>query len=247
MYAEIRGTTHLLEMPPAEAELLPGIRWGAFDELFTPAFWFGQCWQHENLGTYSQSRLGRTLAEEVSACLLGGFGIKAEMGLMAFRRLRDWNLLLGCPSEEDLSDALATPFQIAGRTRHYRFPTQKARYLSACLAALHDYSEPENDLALRDSLLDLPGIGPKTASWIVRNHRCSDQVAIIDIHILRAGRHIGIFEPKLGPAFHYSTLEDAFLKFAEALGRRAAMLDALIWDYVRRLAPGRTFDLLQQA
>lgn len=30
-------------------------------------------------------------------------------------------------------------------------------------------------------------IGPKTASWIVRNYRKSDCVAIIDIHIHRAG------------------------------------------------------------
>ncbi|MDZ3993341.1 hypothetical protein PspTeo4_24872 [Pseudomonas sp. Teo4] len=41
--------------------------------------------------------------------------------------------------------------------------------------------------ALRDWLLELPGIGYKTASWVARNWLDADDVAILDIHILRAG------------------------------------------------------------
>ena len=88
--------------------------------------------------------------------------------------------------------------------------------------------------------MGLPGIGAKTASWIVRNHRGSDAVAIIDIHILRAGRHIGVFPVSWQPQRHYTQLECAFLKFAEALGVRASLLDALIWDYMRRISPIRS-------
>ena len=46
-------------------------------------------------------------------------------------------------------------------------------------------------VALRDWLLAIPGIGPKTASWIVRNRTGSSAVAIIDVHILRAGTSAG--------------------------------------------------------
>ena len=84
MYARIDGDLQHLELPDSEEMVLPGIRWGAFDELLTPAFWRGQAWQHEKLGTYERLRLGRNLAEEVAACLLGGFGMKAEIGLAAF-------------------------------------------------------------------------------------------------------------------------------------------------------------------
>jgi hypothetical protein len=88
---------------------------------------------------------------------------------------------------------------------------------------------------LRDRLAELPGIGLKTASWIVRNYRGSSEVAIIDVHILRAGRHIGLFAQDQEPQRHYRELEAAFLAFATALEVPAAMLDGLMWDYMRRL------------
>jgi thermostable 8-oxoguanine DNA glycosylase len=60
-------------------------------------------------------------------------------------------------------------------------------------------------------------------------------VAIIDVHILRAGRHMGLFQTHWDPLRHYFELESAFLEFASALDSRPAMLDALMWDYMRRL------------
>ena len=46
---------------------------------------------------------------------------------------------------------------------------------------------PQEPLSLREFLLQLHGIGYKTASWIVRNFTGSDDVAIVDIHLRRAG------------------------------------------------------------
>jgi thermostable 8-oxoguanine DNA glycosylase len=236
MYSLIAGTIERLELPDPHDFVLPGIRWGAFDELLTPAYWRGQAWQHERLGTYRHLRLGNTLAEELAACLLGGFGMKAELGLAAFARLRDRGLLRGVPpAEHILEHALAEPFMIRGHSRRYRFPRQKARYLAACLKRLGDFTEPNDDVVLRDCLAEFPGIGLKTASWIVRNYRRSNRVAVIDIHILRAGRHIGLFPPEANPQRHYSSLEDAFIGFAAALNTGAGTLDGLMWDYMRRL------------
>jgi thermostable 8-oxoguanine DNA glycosylase len=235
MYALIDGTVERLELPDANEHVLPGVRWGAFDELLTPAYWRGQAWQHELLGTYRQLRLGHTLAEELAACLLGGFGMRAELGLAAFARLRDRGLLDWTPPERLLECNLAEPFVIRGRPRKYRFPRQKARYLAACLRLLSDFTEHGDDLTLRDQLAEFPGIGLKTASWIVRNYRASNRVAVIDVHILRAGRHIGLFAPEHDPQRHYCHLEDAFIRFAAALNTGAGMLDGLMWDYMRRL------------
>jgi thermostable 8-oxoguanine DNA glycosylase len=235
MYAFINGALERLDLPDPSEHVLPGIRWGAFDELLTPAYWRGQAWQHERLGTYQHLRLGRTLAEELAACLLGGFGMKAELGLAAFERLRNRGLLQGVPAENVLEHALAKPFVMCGHSQKYRFPRQKARYLGACLRRLLDFIEPNDDVALRDSLAEFPGIGLKTASWIVRNYRRSNRVAVIDIHILRAGRHIGLFPPEANPQRHYASLEDAFIRFAAALDTSAGTLDGLMWDYMRRL------------
>lgn len=235
MYSVVGGKVHKLPMPQAESHVLPGIQWGAFEDLLTPAFWRGQAWQHEMLGNYRDLRLGRTLTEEVAACMLGGFGMKAELGLAAFARLRDQQLLVEIPTAEALEVALSRPFVIHGRLLGYRFPRQKARYLSACLAQLAGLELHVSDTVLRDRLADLPGIGLKTASWIVRNFRNSSAVAIIDVHILRAGRCMGLFTQEQEPQRHYRELEAAFLAFSAALKVPAAMLDGLMWDYMRRL------------
>lgn len=236
MHSVIDGVVHRLVLPAPEDHVLPGIPWGRFDDILTPAYWRGQIWQHEHIGTYGKFRLGRTLAEEMAACLLGGFGMKAELGLAAFARLRDRGLLIELTVPGALEKALCEPFIIHGQWRRYRFPRQKAHYLAACLEQLAGFTEPDDDAALRDQLTLLPGIGPKTASWIVRNYRASNAVAIIDVHILRAGRHISLFHPALKPLGHYRELEQRFLQFADAISTPAAMLDGLMWDYMRRLS-----------
>ena len=237
MSAVFGSTVAQLALPPPEKHLLLGIRWGSFDELLTPAYWKGQAWQHQRLGTYDDPRLGCSLVEELAACILGGYGMPAELGLAAYRRLRELGLLAHLATAKEVEDALLRPFMTPKGPHHYRFPRQKARYLVASLKAMREMDPPHDDIALRDLLLSLPGVGPKTASWVVRNHRASDAVAIIDVHILRAGRHIGLFPYSWNPQKHYAQLESAFLDFANALEVNTSLLDALIWDYMRRLSP----------
>lgn len=173
--------------------------------------------------------------EEVAVCLLGGFGMPAEMGIAAFERLKREGLLNGRSSEVDIEQRLAAPFEIAGTLRHYRFPRQKAKYLAPALYRLRGASVPDGAVALRDFLTSLPGIGPKTASWVVRNHLDADDVAILDIHIVRAGMHIGIYDQNADPAKDYFLLERKFLDFCCAIDERASQVDAIMWDYMRRL------------
>lgn len=235
MYAILNGKVRKLTLPGPNDHVLPGVAWGAFDELMTPAYWRSQAWQHHALGTYTDLRLGSTLTEEIAACLLGGFGMPAELGLAAYARLRERGLLARKSSARTLEAALLEPIEYRGGCRAYRFPRQKARYLAACLALLDDLAEPTDDVELRDVLATLPGIGLKTASWVVRNYRASDAVAVIDIHILRAGRHIGLFAADWMPQRHYRDIETAFIRFAEAIGTPAALLDGLMWDHMRRM------------
>ena len=82
---------------------------------------------------------------------------------------------------------------------------------------------------LRDWLLPIAGVGYKTASWIARNWLDADDVAILDIHILRAGLLGGFFDKSLSIERDYLKLEEQFVAFSNALGVRASELDATIW------------------
>src|SRR6185436_19848337 len=92
-------------------------------------------------------------------------------------------------------------------------------------------------------LLDIPGVGYKTASWIARNWLNSDDVAILDIHIQRAGRLVGLFPDELTVQKHYLKLEALFLEFSRTLGVKASELDAVIWMEMMS-SPNSVGDLL---
>lgn len=226
-----------LNLPAESDELLEGVRWGAVGEFFTPAFWKCQAELHIRRGEYTSHRLGSDLREEVAVCLLGGYGIPAEIGLLAFERLKSLGMFAANPSESEIREHLARPFVVRNKQRRYRFHTQKATYLHCALNAVDAIDTECADVELRERLMALPGIGPKTASWIVRNHRGSNAVAIVDIHLLRAGRLMGLFPDDWEPARNYFELESRFLKFCSAVGVQASILDALIWDYMRRAGP----------
>lgn len=220
-----------LRLPAASHRLArTRLEWGDACSLMTPAFWAVQSWMWQ-LEEPEHYRLGRTLEEEVMACLLGGHGIPAEVGLAAYRRLREvWKR-----SPERLEDAdevghlLAEPLEVGGRAVRYRFVAQKAQYVSQALRQLPEIDLDQGDRDLRDSLCTLKGVGPKTASWIVRNWRGSDEVAILDIHLLRACRELGLLGAELAVERHYYEIEAAFVDFALDIGAKASILDSVIW------------------
>ncbi len=232
-----------VDMPCQYTELMPGICWGHTTELFTPAFWKYHSLMQRAQNRYLNHRLGRSLTEEVAVCVLGGYGMPAELGLAAFERLRDLQLIDGTASAYALEEQLAIPFTVSGRKRRYRFPKQKARYLSSALKEIRAEQHPKTSVALRDFLTTLNGVGPKTASWVVRNYLAANDVAILDIHIIRAGVEIGLFDPNADPNRHYFALERRFLDFCLAIGEPASIVDAIMWDYMRRIwrkAPSNT-------
>lgn len=219
-----------VELPDAAAEVMPGVAWGAVEAFPTPAYWAYQVLARRVNGTTIRHRLGNSLQEEVAACLLGGHGIPAEVGLAAFERLRDRGALNATVSEDELAKQLAEPLQVGGRHIRYRFAAQKARYLHRALDRLAaDRAPMGSGRQLRDWLVELPGIGLKTASWIARNTLDADDVAILDIHILRAGAIAGFFDRELTVERHYRVLEDRFIEFSRCLQVRASELDSVIW------------------
>jgi thermostable 8-oxoguanine DNA glycosylase len=223
-------------LPAPHLEALPDVRWGNFDEFFTPAFWVARAWQAAPDQLFEPTRLGHSLPEELAACLLGGYGIPAEVGLAAFEQVRLEGLLDGLPSPDRVQRVLSAPLVVHGRRVLYRFARQKAKQLSESLEQLRDLKlEGLGDREFRDQLATLPGIGPKTASWITRNWRASDEVAILDIHICRACHAVGLFPPDASPSKGYMQLEELFVLFASAIGVRPSILDNLMWHTMRRI------------
>ena len=218
------------DIPDAEDTVLPGVRWGRPDILFTPAYWMTQYWMHFDQIPEPRHRLGETLEEEVVACLLGGHGIPAEMGIAAFQHLKRAGVFQTSESNPSaIATLLRMPLTIDGRTVVYRFWAQKARYIATALDQVRELRPPQNATSLRDRLMELPGIGPKTASWIVRNWSGSDEVAILDIHIVRAGLLMNLFTQSDHVEKNYTEMEHRFVKFASALKVATSHLDALIW------------------
>ena len=219
-----------VDFPPSDELLMGTVRWGAFDAFPTPAYWQYQVVARRLAGKPAPYKLGRTLTEEVGACLLGGHGIPSAVGLAAYQRLLDRGAFGQTPpSEATIGAWLQEPLQVGGRQTRYRFAAQKARYLAAALPQVQLAPVFQTGRELRDWLMSLPGVGPKTASWIARNWMDADDVAILDIHIMRVGRVLGLFPRELTVERHYLELEALFLEFSAALDVRASELDAVVW------------------
>jgi N-glycosylase/DNA lyase len=220
-----------MEFPAEDSEVLPGILWGAIDAFPSPAYWAYQVIARRILGNKINYKLGFTLKEEVGACLLGGHGIPASVGIAAYQHVKARGAFGDrVPDEANIFEWLSEPLHVSGKNVRYRFARQKSRYLAAALQKLEDESAPTNSgQSLRNWLLAIPGIGLKTASWTARNWMDADDVAILDIHVLRAGILGGFFRPNLTVERDYLKLEEQFLSFSKGLGVRASELDAVIW------------------
>ncbi|ANH66674.1 hypothetical protein [Mitsuaria sp. 7] len=216
------------ELPDPHHLLLTGVRWGAVEEFPTPAYWTQQALAHR-LEAAPPAASGRSLAEEVGASLLGGPGIPAAVGLAAFARIRERGAFVQpgvC--ELTLTAWLSEPLDVDGKALGFRFAAPKAKHLAAVMPALLSAPDFEAGQDLRNWLMELPGVGPKTASAIVRGWSASEDVALLDVHLLRVGQVIGLFSRKLTVERHYLEAEARLLKLCAAMDVRPSELEAVV-------------------
>jgi thermostable 8-oxoguanine DNA glycosylase len=75
-------------------------------------------------------------------------------------------------------------------------------------------------------------VGPKTASWVLRNVGLGNDLAILDVHILRALEQSGrIAEYRLPRDYAYA--ESVFLQWSEDIGAPPAAFDLFLWEFGR--------------
>ena len=226
--------TGIVRIPDPDVEVLPGVAWGMAEVPNTPAYWAIRCrWDDANPDYVSKKA---TLTEETGFCLLGGYGIKYEVNMAAFERLQGAGVfdLDQEIAGTDILDLLLSPLIVNGKAVRYRFPNQRARRLALMRDRLRTFALIDQDPhKMREALLSIEGIGPKTASWIVRNILGSDEVAIIDIHILRACTIMNVFPSDIRLPRDYERLERQFIAFSNAIEVRPSVLDAVMWSEMR--------------
>ncbi len=234
VWAGVGDHAERLTLPDPDVEVMPGVWWGPASVVNTPAYWAARCRWEDELPRFSSST--SSLVEEIGFCLLGGFGIRYEMNKAAFDLLKSVDAFDEARplSEDDLRALLLRPLRIGGGEQRYRFPNQRARRIAEMMRRVVDLRLHELDAHdLRGALIELEGIGPKTASWIVRNFLDSDAVAIIDIHLIRACKGMRVFPEVVSLPRDYDSLERRFIEFAHAIAVRPSILDAVIWTEMR--------------
>ena len=155
---------------------------------------------------------------------------------------------------QDLHQALSQPFAVtdnsfeyAGR---YRFPKTKSQQIvSTALRLFHTpkgrglsvlLTDSTDVCSVRRQLIALcSGIGPKQASLFLRNVAFSEDVAILDVHIMRYMDYMKLLDcPQLtlSSIRKYEQGEDAFRCHAWTVGFTPAVLDTAIWVVMRTIS-----------
>lgn len=213
--------------------------WSEFGETFTA--------RAGSLADCTEADLRR----ELVFCVLGGHAVPYELGRSAADLVSGIDIFndprtdqsIRADLERELSTPQFLPRRVDGRLRRYRYPRRKAQLLVACrgwikeLGSLRLALESIGGERERRALLcGCPGIGPKSASWLLRNCGLGDDLAILDVHVLRAMDNAGRIHEMSLPR-DYELIESAFLEWCRDLGAPAAAFDLMLWEISRALRP----------
>ena len=188
------------------------------------------------------------IEDELLFCLLGGFGITYEHGRSACNAIRQLKPFSGEWNDENLFETITAalmrpqfePRCMDGSLRRYRFPRQKASVIVKARQWVQSQEQLEEHVvqlgsakARRRFLCECPGVGFKTASWLLRNLGLGDELAIIDIHVLRALVGAKRVPDEIQMPRDYELAEEAFLEWCGELGAPSAAFDLFVWHWQR--------------
>jgi thermostable 8-oxoguanine DNA glycosylase len=191
---------------------------------------------------------GRSNVEhELLFCLLGGHGVTFELARSAANVLDELNVFDGEWSSHRLEVAIRSeletaqfkPYRHDDSLRRYRYPRRKARVVAQAAEWLNRHRPLfasllalDDDVARRNLMCECPGVGLKTASWLLRNVGLGQALAVIDVHVLRAlvaaGRINGARLPR-----DYCAVEQRFLAWCDDLNAPPAAFDLMLWEWQR--------------
>ncbi len=226
----------MFQRPIAKGELSVECAWHIVDELYLRAV------------QPRTSVESLEIESELLFCLMGGFGITYEHGRSAAEVIWQLRPFSEEWKDRDLFEAILDalmqpqfePTKADGTLRRYRFPRQKASTIVKARNWLLGNSpihqrllELSSSRERRRLLSDCPGIGMKTASWLLRNLGMGAELATIDIHVFRALADAGRIPDSVQIPRDYELVENAFLKWCDELDAPPAAFDLFVWDWQR--------------
>lgn len=195
------------------------------------------------------------LWRELSACILGS-RVQFELARSAVRHLDRSGHLRSIQKERcytriekkissELRKPLYLPLKSDGTKRSFTFPNIRSRQLRLTAESLYGSGKSikrilhssGDEYAARKSIMDISaGVGPKQASLFLRNIGYSDNLAILDSHVVRFMRFLRMLSrtPRhFGSLSHYERTENTLREYSNTLGIHLASLDTAIWIVMR--------------
>lgn len=188
-----------------------------------------------------------SLWEILVSCVLGS-ATTYEDARSAMLRLRGGALLdfWATPSDENrlVED---TRVRLRGQSvadRAYRFPETRARWLADAAGSIYGQNgslsafllTTDDPFAARRHLASsIRGLGPKQASLFLRNVGFSDDLAVIDRHVLRYMTWVGLAVSDAPPSSmsRYERLEELLRHQASHLELPLGVFDIAVWVVMR--------------
>ena len=190
----------------------------------------------------------QAIEDELLFCLLGGFGITFEHGRSASATIRPLRPFASDWKDEQLFETILRaltqpqfePRRRDGSLRRFRFPKQKASVILKARQWVRS-QDPLDECFLqlgnakdrRSFLNECPGMGFKSASWLLRNLGLGSDLAIIDVHVLRALLNAKRIPDTVRIPRDYEMAEEAFLAWCDELDAPSAAFDLFVWQWQR--------------
>jgi len=190
---------------------------------------------------------------ELVACILGS-QVPYEVALAAAEKIRDVGFLENPTKrycvllyERAIYDLLRKPLHNhawEGAGRRYRFARTRASYISRTVWAIYSdggslhkrLSACRTAREARRCIVETGvGVGPKQASLFLRNIGFTEELAILDTHLLRFISLFGLLEHDIKPISlrNYETLENHLRDYAKRTGYPLGCVDQAIWIVMR--------------
>ena len=191
--------------------------------------------------------------KELCFCLLSGNVayelVQSVIIVLGKKGYLDYNWILEEKQSKELiydlfSNPNFEPKKKDGSLRKYRYPKKRSEEIVRAAKILYSDSSLKNilenttsDIDMRNFLANtVPGIGIKESSHFLRNIGYSNNLAIIDIHVLnflKLNRFVDPLDRSSLTPTKYEKLESILQNLADFHGLDLGILDLAIWHFMR--------------
>ena len=144
-----------------------------------------------------------------------------------------------------LSKPIFAPVKKDGMLSKYRYPKSKAKQIRVTAEYLYRnsngliyiLSSSPDEATVRRKIIDsCLGVGPKQSSMFLRNIGFNNNVAILDVHVLRYMHMIGLLSRQMESVSRlqdYENVEKKLIAYADKQNKDIYFLDYAIWVVMR--------------